>query len=360
MESKKILVINPGSTSTKIAVFENTHSIFLKIIKHSVEDLKPFQKIADQLDFRKEFILDALIDEKIVLDDIRIVIGRGGMIKPVESGIYEVNDQMKHDLLKAEQGEHASNLGGLLACAIASLIPEAKALIADPVVVDEMHVLARITGHPLFERKSIFHALNQKAVARAHAQSTGRQYEDMNLIVAHLGGGITVGAHSKGKVIDVNQGLDGEGPISPERSGTLPVGDLIRICFSDQYDQATLLKMVNGQGGFVAYFGTNDAIEIEMKAKSGDEKAALLQEVLAYQVAKYIGAMATVLQGKIDAILLTGGLAHNKTITDKISQRVSFIAPVRIYPGEDEMKALASNALLVLNGQVICKAYRAS
>jgi butyrate kinase len=357
MESKKILVINPGSTSTKIAVFENSHSVFVKIIRHKVEELQTFERVADQLSFRKGLIMEALVSEKIDLAGIKIVIGRGGLIKPVESGIYEVNDRMKDDLLHARWGEHASNLGGLIACRIAATLKGVKAFIADPVVVDELQAVARITGHPLFERKSVFHALNQKAVARSYAQSTGRWYEDLYLIIAHLGGGITIGTHYKGRVIDVNQGLDGEGPLSPERSGTLPMGDVIRACFSGKYDLRTLLKMVTGEGGYMAYFGTHDAMEIEMRAKNGDTKAQLIQEALGYQVAKHIGASATVLEGQVDAILLTGGLANNKTLTDYIGKRVSFIAPVKVYPGEDEMEALAMNALLILNNQVVCREY---
>jgi butyrate kinase len=357
MESWKILVINPGSTSTKIAVYENSNSVFLKIIRHKAEELQAFERITDQLGFRKNLIMEALASEQIDLPGIKIIIGRGGMIKPVESGIYEVNDRMKDDLTKASLGEHASNLGGLIAYEIAATITGARAFIADPVVVDELQDVARITGHPLFERKSIFHALNQKAVARSYAQSTGRRYEDLNLIITHLGGGITIGTHYKGKVIDVNQGLDGEGPLSPERSGTLPVGDVIKACFSGKYNLHSMLKMVTGEGGFVAYFGTNDAIEIEMMARNGDTKALLIQEALGYQVAKYIGASATVLEGHVDAIILTGGLANNKMLTDYIGKRVSFIAPVKVYPGEDEMKALAMNALLVLNNQVVCKEY---
>jgi butyrate kinase len=353
---KKILVINPGSTSTKIAVFENTRPLFLKVIKHSSEDLKSFETINDQLHFRKDLIMQNLNAEKTDLSDITIVIGRGGLIKPIKSGVYEVNARMKEDLLNCTYGEHASNLGGLIADEIAQLLPDANAIIADPVVVDELQDVARLTGHPLFERKSIFHALNQKAIGRSYAHSVNRKYEDLSLIIVHLGGGISIGTHYKGKVIDVNNGLDGEGPMSPERSGTLPVGDLIRACFSEKYTYKELKKMVTGEGGFVAYFGTNDAYKIELMAKN-DPKAKLIQDALGYQVAKYIGASAAVLEGKVDAIILTGGLAHNHVLTDYISHHVSFIAPVMIFPGEDEMKALAMNALMVLNHQIECKHY---
>ena len=358
MGSPKILVINPGSTSTKIAVYEDTRPVFLKSIKHNPDELKPFDTTVDQLQFRKNLVLNELKSEMIDLDQIKIIMGRGGMIKPVESGIYEVNERMKEDLRIGLMGDHASNLGGLIADEIAHLLPDAKAYIADPVVVDELQDVARISGHPLFERKSIFHALNQKAIARSYAHAIHRNYEEMNLIIAHLGGGISIGAHCKGKVIDVNQALDGEGPISPERSGTLPIGDFLKLCFSGQYDYKSMSKMITGEGGYVAYFGTNDARQIETMANNGDSKAMLIQNAIGYQVAKYVGASACVLEGKVDAIILTGGLAHNKTLTEFISKHVSFIAPVLVYPGEDEMKALAMNALLVLNNQIKPKTYQ--
>jgi butyrate kinase len=357
MENRRILAINPGSTSTKIAIFEDTKPIFLKTIRHHIDELKKYPKIADQLDFRKNLVLKEIEKESIDLSCIKVVIGRGGLLKPIKSGVYKVNEQMKKDLLIGLQGEHASNLGGLIADAIAQTLPDALSLIADPVVVDEMQDVARISGHPLFERKSIFHALNQKAIARLYANSINRNYEELNLIVAHLGGGISVGAHKVGKVIDVNQALDGEGPLSPERSGTLPIGDLIKLCFDGKYNIQELKKMVNGEGGYVAYFGTNDSYQIELQAKDGNEKAMLVQDALAYQVSKYIGSAATVLKGKVDAIILTGGLAHNKTITGYISEHTNFIAPVFIFPGEDEMRALALNALMVLNNEITCLEY---
>lgn len=358
MHNKRILVINPGSTSTKMAVYDGSVSVFLKTLKHSLEDLKPFEKITDQFNYRKDLILKELDNENISVEHIKIVIGRGGLIKPVESGVYEINEAMRRDLFAGVMGEHASNLGGLIAYEIARSLPNAKALIADPVVVDELQAVARITGHPKFIRKSIFHALNQKAIARLYSQSIDRKYEDLNLIVAHLGGGISIGAHRKGRIIDVNQSLDGEGPMSPERSGTLPMGDFLKLCFSGEMDYDSLKKLITGQGGFVAYFGTNDAYKVEMLAKNGDERARLIQDALGYQVAKYIGMSAVVLKGEVDAILLTGGLAHNKMLTEYISDHVSFIAQVLVYPGEDEMKALAINALMVLNNETVCKVYQ--
>ena len=353
-----ILAINPGSTSTKIAVFAHSKITFYKNIRHSVEDLQDFKDIAGQFEFRKNIILDELKKADVNMSNIEAVVGRGGLLKPIPSGVYEVNEAMKRDLKKGILGQHASNLGGLIADSIAGELPGAKAYIADPVVVDEMDDIARVSGHPEFERVSIFHALNHKAVARFHAKCISRKYEELNLIVVHLGGGITVGAHHKGRVIDVNQGLDGEGPFSPERTGTLPVGDLARLCFSGKYTHDEVKKMITGKGGFAAYFGTNNAMEVETLVDQGDRRALLVFEAMAYQVAKEIGAMSTVLKGKIDGILITGGLANNKWFVELIIDRTAHIAPISIYPGEDEMKALASNATMVLNGEVDVKEYK--
>ncbi|MBT5989316.1 MAG: butyrate kinase, partial [Bacteroidetes bacterium] len=322
-----ILAINPGSTSTKIAIYSSSKIVFFKNIRHTSEELNGFKKIGDQYEFRKQIIYDELKKASVDFDDIKVVVGRGGLLKPIASGIYEVNAAMKKDLMVGVLGEHASNLGGLIADAIAKNLPNAKAYIADPVVVDELDAVARIAGHPLFERISIFHALNHKAVARFHAKCISRKYEDLNLIVVHLGGGITVGAHKKGRVIDVNQGLDGEGPFSPERSGTLPVGSLAKLCYSGDYSLDEVKKMITGQGGFVAYFGTNDAMEVEKLVDSGNEQALLIYEAMAYQVSKEVGGMSTVLKGQIDGILLTGGLANNKWFVELIIDRIAHIAP---------------------------------
>lgn len=357
MDQLRILSINPGSTSTKIAVYLGDKPVFLKNIKHSADDLKGFGKITDQYQFRKEIILKELVDAGINIEKLHAVVGRGGLVKPIESGVYEVNDRLIEDLKKGVLGEHASNLGGLIANDIANGIPSCRAFIADPVVVDELQDVARISGHPEFDRISIFHALNQKAIARVHAESIDRKYEDLNLIVAHLGGGISVGAHRKGRVVDVNNALDGEGPFSPERSGTLPAGCLARACYSGKYTLEEIKKMITGKGGFVAYFGTNNAYEIELRAKDGDEKAILIQNAMSYQVAKEIGAMAAVLKGEVDAIILTGGIAHNPMLVEYVKNMVDFIAPVVVYPGEDEMKALSMNGLMALTGKVTCKVY---
>ncbi|MCF8387720.1 MAG: butyrate kinase, partial [Bacteroidales bacterium] len=351
------LAINPGSTSTKIAVFQNEEPIFIKNIKHDVEELAKFEKITDQFQFRKEIIVNELNSAEVPEAHVKAVVGRGGLVKPIESGVYEVNEAMKHDLRHSPMGEHASNLGGLIADDIATSIGDCKAYITNPVVVDELEDIARITGHPLFKRKSIFHALNQKAVAQEHAKQIIRKYEDLNLIVVHLGGGITVGAHRKGKVIDVNQGLDGEGPFSPERSGTLPVGDLVKMCFSGEYSQKEIKKMITGKGGLVAYLDTNNAYEIEQRVAAGDSEAALIYEAMAYQVSKTIGEMAAVLKGEVDGILITGGIAHDKWFVNHIIERVHRFGPVHVYPGEDEMRALAFNVLRVIKGEIETKVY---
>jgi butyrate kinase len=358
MENNRILVINPGSTSTKIAVYQNYTPLFLKSINHPIEELRKFGKIADQYEFRKQIVLNELKHAEIDLNSIGIIIGRGGLIKPIESGIYEINKAMLKDLREGYLGEHASNLGGLISYDLAKSIPNAKALIADPVVVDELQDVARIAGHPKFKRYPIFHALNQKAIARSYAYSHDKKYEELNLIIAHLGGGISVGAHCKGKVIDVNNALDGEGPFSPERSGTVPAGQLVNLCYSKEYECEDVKKMINGEGGLIAYLGTNDAYKVELQARAGDKQALQIQEAMSYQVGKSIGEMATVLKGEVDAILLTGGIANNSMVTDYIKSMVKFIAQVIVYPGDDEMKALAHNALRVIRGEVQYKEYK--
>ena len=353
----RILVINPGSTSTKIAIYQQEKVIFLKTIKHAPDLLRRFEKITDQYEYRKDIIYQELKSADVPVESIDAVIGRGGLVKPIASGVYRVNDAMRDDLLTCKRGEHASNLGALIAYDIANLLPSAKAFIADPVVVDELQPLARYSGHPFFERRSIFHALNQKAIARAHAKSIMRKYEDLNLIVVHLGGGITVGAHQKGKVVDVNQGLDGDGPFSPERTGSLPVGQLLKVAFSGIYSYEKMSEMIVGKGGMMAYLGTNDAYIAEREAKDGDKKYREVLEAMAYQVAKEIGAMGTVLKGEVDAILITGGIANSKWFCSLVIERVYRIAPVHVYPGQDEMGALAENALLAINGEIEVKEY---
>ena len=358
MEQKLILAVNPGSTSTKFALFRGEKSILEKTIRHSTAEIEQYSKMTDQLPFRHKLIMKALNEEKINLSEIAVVVGRGGLVNPLESGVYEVNELMKKHLTEALNGEHASNLGALIADCIARDIPGVKAYIVDPVVVDEMKPLAKLSGHPLITRRSIFHALNQKAVARIYASSVGMKYEDLNLIVAHMGGGISVGAHCKGKVIDVNNALNGDGPYSPERSGGLPAQQLADLCFSGKYSPQEIKSMITGKGGMVAYLGTNSFMEICDKAAGGDKNAELIRDGSAYQVAKEIGAMAAVLSGDVDAIILTGGLAYQKTHTDMIAGMVRKIAPVIVYPGEDELKALAYNGLLAISGSITVKQYK--
>jgi butyrate kinase len=352
MSDIRILAINPGSTSTKFAVYFNGECKLKKTLRHSIEELSLYENIIDQFEFRKGLIIDALVEESFDVDKIKYIIGRGGLTYSLKSGVYLVNNRMLEHARAGIYGQHASNLGPLIADYIALQIPGAHAYVADPVVVDELEEIARFSGHPLLERRSIFHALNQKATARLHAKKIGRKYEKLNLIVAHLGGGISVGAHCKGKVIDVNNALDGEGPFSPERSGTLPAGQLIDLCFSKKYQKDEIRRMVIGEGGYVAYLGTNDALEVEKRAANGEELATKIQDALGYQVAKAIGEMAVVLNGYVDAILLTGGLAYSKYLTHYITSKVEFISAVHVYPGEDELEALALNALRVATGEI--------
>lgn len=357
MKNYRLLIINPGSTSTKIAVFDNENIICEETLRHSVDEISSYVKIYDQFEFRKNIILKALEKSNISIDSLDGVIGRGGLLRPIEGGTYEVNDKMLQDLREGYLGEHASNLGGIISYEIAKEIDK-KAFIVDPVVVDEMQDVARISGLKEIERKSIFHALNQKAVARRYANKLGKKYEDLNLIVAHLGGGVSVGAHEKGKVIDVANALDGEGPFSPERAGSLPVGDMIKLCYSGKYTQDEIKKMLTGKGGIVSYLETNDAREVEARIENGDKYAELIYYAMSYQVAKEIGACAAVLKGNVDGIIITGGIAYDKKFTTWIEERVKFIAEVTIYPGEDELTALAEGGLRVLRGEEEAKLYK--
>jgi len=352
-----LLAINPGSTSTKIAVYNGHKQLFVTTLRHSSSEISGFKKIPDQFEFRKKTILKSLVENDIDLQEIAIIVGRGGLVKPIKSGIYEVNDKMIAHLHEGIGGEHASNLGGIIASDLASEIKGCRAFIADPVVVDELEPIARITGHPLFERRSIFHALNQKAIAKSYAITLNRSYDSLNLIVAHLGGGVSVGAHSNGRVIDVNNALNGDGPFSPERSGTLPAYDLAKLCYSGKYTLEDVKKMITGEGGLVAHLGTNSFSEVAQKVKEGDPKFMLISDAFAYNVAKAIGSMAVVLSGKVDAILITGGVAYNTKLMEKLSAMVSFIAEVKIFPGEDEMSALAMNGLAILNGDETALVY---
>ena len=353
----KILVINPGSTSTKMAVYEDEKPILLRNITHTAEELAPFDAITEQQDFRRQLVLDELQRSDIPLQ-FDAVIGRGGLVKPIAGGVYEINDQMISDTMHGcVMHNHACNLGCLIAHEIASSIPNCRAFIADPGVVDELSPLARISGSPLMPRICIWHALNQRAIARRYARGIGKEYEDLNLIICHLGGGISVAAHEHGRAIDANNALDGEGPFSPERAGSLPAADLIRLCFSGKYTEKQLLKRIAGQAGLTAHLGTNNMREILKRIKQGDEQAQLLVDAMLYHTAKQIASEAAVLCGQIDAILLTGGMAHGDYIVSELRRRIGFLAPVYCFPGEDEMEALALNALAVLQGKRQTKKY---
>lgn len=352
----RILAINPGSTSTKIGVFNNDACIFEKTIRHRVSEIEAFKSIIDQFEFRKNIILKHLDHEGINITKIDAICARGGLVRPIEGGTYTVNEAMLDDLIKGYNGNHASNLGGIIADSI-SVGLNIPAYIVDPVVVDEMHNLARYSGVPEIPRKSIFHALNQKAVGRRAASELNKQYDELNLIVAHMGGGITVGVHHQGKVVDVNNGLHGDGPFSPERAGTMPVGDLVALCYSGQFHLDEIMKKLVGQGGLMGYLKTNDAREVEQRISNGDHAAKEVYEAMAYQIAKEIGAMSTVCRGEIDAIVLTGGLAYGKSFTKMISNHVDWIADVIVYPGENELQALTEGTLRVLREEEKAKIY---
>ncbi|ATW24294.1 butyrate kinase [Candidatus Formimonas warabiya] len=355
MSSMKILAINPGSTSTKVAVSLDKEIIKEKSIPHSPREISSFKSILEQCPFRKRLILGFFDESNISLDSLNGIVARGGFLKPVLCGTYRVNEIMCHDLRNSSK-EHASNLGALIAKDLADSrgIP---AFIVDPIAVDEMTDMAKISGLQGVERKSLFHALNQKAVARKIAEKHRRQYEELNLIVAHLGGGITVGAHQKGRVIDVNNGVDGDGPFSPERTGGLPVESIVEMCFESGLSKKEVYQKIKGRGGLVSYLETNDARVVEALIKQGNRKAFFIFEAMAYQIAKEIGGCAAVLKGKVDFIVLTGGLAYSKLLVDWIRERINFIAPVEVSPGENELEALTDGAYRVLNGLEKAKEY---
>ncbi|NLX86208.1 MAG: butyrate kinase [Clostridiales bacterium] len=348
--SYRLLIINPGSTSTKIALYDNEKPIFNDVVRHSSQEISSYKNIMDQLSFRKELILKALDDKGFNNTKLSAIVGRGGLLKPLQGGTYRVNEVMIEDLTKAERGQHASNLGGILAYSIAKQV-NIPAYIVDPPVVDEVEEIAKITGLEGIEKQIFFHALNQKAIARKTAKEIGKPYEEAKLIVAHIGGGISVGVHSNGRVIDVNNALDGDGPLSPERTGSLPVGQLIDLCFSGRYTLQELKKMIVGKGGLVSYLGTNDCSKVSEMIAHGDERAELIYKAMAYQVAKEIGAAAAVLRGEVDAIAITGGVAYDVQFVNWIKAHVEFLGPVSVYPGEDEMLALAEGGLRVLRGE---------
>ena len=353
----KVLAINPGSTSTKVAAYENETCLWNQGIDHPTSELNAFECVGDQYKYRIAVILKVLAEKGTLLESFDGIVGRGGLLKPLVGGTYKVDDDLVHTLHNAPGGEHASNLGGIIAYHLGRSI-NVPVYIVDPTSVDEMEPVARLSGLPELSRLSQSHALNMKAVARKVAREMGKKYQDLNLIVVHLGGGISVAPHYKGRMIDVNN-ANNEGPYSIERCGTLPVYQLVKLCYSGKYSENEILTKILKEGGLFAYLGTKDGRVAEKRMNSGDPYAKLVLEGLCYQVAKEIGAMATVLAGDVDHIVLTGGLAHSEYITREITRRVSFIAPVLVVPGEEEMEALALGALRVLNGEEKALTYQA-
>lgn len=348
--SIKSLIINPGSTSTKIGVFEDETLLFEETLRHSTEEITSYATIFDQKDFRKKIITDLLEEKNFDINSLNVVVGRGGMLKPIPGGTYPVTDDLLEDLKIGKQGQHASNLGGILAKEIGDSIG-VPSYIVDPVVVDELEPVSRYSGVEELPRKSVFHALNQKAVAKRYAKETGKKYEDLNLIVVHMGGGVSVGAHSKGRVIDVFNALDGDGAFSPERAGGVPSGALIKMCFSGKYTEKEVYSKIVGKGGLNDYLGTNDMRDVEKMIDEGNTHALEIRDAFVMQVAKDIGSMACVLKGKVDQIIVTGGIAYDQKVVSALKERAEWISPFTVYPGEDELLALAQGALRVINGE---------
>ncbi|NOR87673.1 MAG: butyrate kinase [Bacteroidales bacterium] len=359
MISKEILVIYPEVNQTKMAVYRNINIIFLKTIKHKPEELGKFNNPMDQLQFRTDAVMLELKENDMNLQAIEVVVARGGLIKPLKvAGVYEVNKLMIEHLLTGFQGMHETNMGGIIADNIARLLPHAKAFLADPVVVDELDDIARVTGHPKIERKSIFHALNHKYISRQYAKSNGKCYYDLRLVVAHIGsGGVSIGAHRKGRVVDVNQAFDGAGPFSFTRTGTLPIGRLVKACYSGKYTEKQLMKMITKEGGIFAHLGTSNLHEIYDRIEAGDEKAKFYMDAMAYNIAKHIGSMAAALDFKVDAILLSGSIFNYPQFTQYLSDKINTIAPITLFTSVNDLDALAMNALLALKGEIKINEY---
>lgn len=352
----KMLILNPGSTSTKVSAFEGENNIFAVSIKHLPEEIKQFKSVWDQYEYRKEAILKAVENNNLSINDFDIIACRGGNVKPIEGGIYEVTPKMLEDMKSGKYGVHPTNVGNLIAYNLGQELG-ISVITLDPPVTDEFCDYARLSGIPQLSRQSSFHALNQKATARKVAEQMGSSYEKLNFVVVHMGGGISVGAHKKGRVIDCNNALDGDGPYSPERAGTLPNAALIKMCFSGEYSLEEMLKMMTGKGGLATYLGTTDALEIEEKIKNGDKYAENVYMGMAYQVVKEVGSMAAALGGNVDAIAFTGSLAHSRILLGYIKEKVKFIAPIYEVPGENEMEALAAGALRYLTKQEQLRVY---
>jgi len=363
----RILVINTGSTSTKIAVYDSGELMFEKGLTHSAEEIAAYESVMDQTPMRRDSITDFLIEKGIALHTLDIAMARGGLITPIRTGVYEVTQEMRDALIEAKEGAHACNLSALIADDIAAMVNEARAaegieercraFIADPPMADEMLPEVKIGGLPEFPRRTLFHALNSRAMVRRYARSIGKTNKEVTVIVAHMGGGSSVSLHRNGLVIDTNDALGGDGPISPERAGSVPAFPLVEKCFSGKWTEAQIKKRLVGRGGAVAYFGTNDFRELAARAEAGEEACATFLKGYCVSVAKYVGALATVVGGKVDAIILTGGIAHSKAIVDDIRDRISFIAPVEVYAGENELESLAENGYGILAGEFEIKYY---
>jgi len=357
MLTKQILIVYPEAYETRIAIFRNNDPVFLKTIKHTKEELNKFKSIPDQKDFRKNLILAEIMRNDLDLNNIEVVMGRSGMVKPVSQGVYEINEAMVKDLTQGIMGMHETNLGGLIAFDLAKEWGR-KAYMANPVVVDELSDVARVTGHPMFERKSIFHALNHKHVACKYAKTINKKYADLNLIVCHIGsGGISIGAHQHGRVVDVNQAFDGGGPFSIRRTGTLPMGQLVHLCFSGKYSEDEIMEMITSKGGYYAYLGTDNINKINGLIVDGDEKARFISMALAYAVSKEIASHYATLEGQVDAIILTGMIFDSERFLENVKSRINGIAPIALYPSVNDFEALARYGLEIIKGEIEIKKY---
>lgn len=354
--SHTVLSINPGASSTKMAIYEDENPKAVEVIRHPAPEISAFKKTLDQLEYRKKVVWVFLEKNKTRLQDLSAVVGRGGALKPLAGGTYQVSQRMLSDIREGKvQADHVSNLGALIAYEL-TRDTQVPAFVVDPVSVDEFPEIARISGLPELERKSLSHALNIRMVGHKAAKALRKKYQELNLIVVHLGTGISVTAHLKGKMIDVSNANDG-GPFSPQRTGSLPVTGLAKLCFSGKYDYSEMYELLTKRGGLMAYLGTDDTREVERRIREGDQNSELIYEAMAYQVAKEIGAMAAVLFGKVDSIVITGGIAHSKKLLSWVEERVKFIAKTLVFPGEDEMEALTLGALRVLNKYEEAKEY---
>lgn len=352
----RILALNLGSTSTKLALFEDDRKVMAQNIAHPIKELSAFTNVWEQQTYRKNALVNFLFENNVSLDDCDIIVARGGITRPIEGGIYNISPEMLADMKSGRYGTHPTNVG----CHIAFELGQKHrkpVICLDPPVTDEMDPVAKYTGIPEISRQSSFHALNQKATARKLAAALNKTYSNINIIICHLGGGISVGAHRRARVVDVNNALNGDGPFSPERAGSVPAASLTELCFSGNYEKGVILKKLTGRGGLTAHLGTADCIEVIERIHSGDPQAAEVLNAMCYQIAKEVGAMAAALCGKVDGIGLTGSLAHSEYIVSKLKQHISFIAPVYLYPGENEMEAMGAGALRYLRKEEEAKHY---